>query len=310
MKNTIVHTLLAFVLLSLLAPVNAQNQNQAYLSYIDNYHKLAMLQQQEHGVPASIILAQALLESAAGKSELALKANNHFGIKCHDWTGKKVYYDDDHKNECFRKYNKALDSYEDHSAFLKNRSRYASLFELDPTDYQSWAHGLKKAGYATDPSYAYKLISIIETYDLHRFDINASGKTTKASNRKTSSKSSSGKIKALSQHDVMRNNGVRYVVSQAGDTYASIAKEFGIREKKIRNLNEISQNADLTVGEIVYIGPKKRRASRNYPTHTVQAGESMHSISQKYAVQVKSLYDLNEMPYYHGVQVGLVLRLR
>jgi LysM repeat protein len=290
--------------------LNAQNQNKTYLDYIDNYYKLAMVQQQEHGIPASIILAQGLLESAAGRSELAIKANNHFGIKCHDWTGKKVYYDDDKKNECFRKYNKVLDSYEDHSAFLKNRSRYASLFGLDPTDYQSWAHGLKRAGYATDSNYAYKLISIIETYDLHRFDINAGGRKSIIPSSKAASSYSSEKIKARSKHDVMRNNGVRYVVSQAGDTYASIASEFGIREKKIRNLNEISPNVGLTAGEIVYIGPKKKKSSKNYPTHTVQPGESMHSISQRYAVQVKILYDLNGIPYYEGAVPGLVLRLR
>ncbi|MDR0371255.1 MAG: glucosaminidase domain-containing protein [Prevotellaceae bacterium] len=296
--------LLFFILLPF--GLHAQNQHKAYLDYIDNYYQLAMTQQREHGVPASIILAQGLLESAAGKSELATKANNHFGIKCHDWTGEKIYYDDDRKNECFRKYNKALDSYEDHSAFLRNRSRYASLFDLDPTDYQGWAHGLKKAGYATDPNYAYKLISIIETYDLHRFDINANVRKNTAS----SSKLLSEKIEARPKHDVMRNNGVRYVVSQAGDTYASIASEFRTREKKIRNLNEISPNVGLTAGEIVYIGPKKKKSSRNYPTHIVLPGESMHSISQKYAMQVKILYDLNGIPYSEGAVSGLVLKLR
>ncbi|MBP8023376.1 MAG: glucosaminidase domain-containing protein, partial [Paludibacter sp.] len=147
--------LLAFIFSTILSTLFAQSKSQAYINYVQNYYKLAMIQQKEHGIPASITLAQGLLESGAGMSELARKSNNHFGIKCHDWSGEKTYHDDDERGECFRKYDKVLDSYEDHSAFLKNRTRYAFLFELSPTDYQAWAHGLKKAGYATDPSYAY-----------------------------------------------------------------------------------------------------------------------------------------------------------
>ncbi len=136
----------------------SQTRSQAYLLYIDQYYQLAQKQQKEHGIPASIILAQGLLESGAGQSMLARTSNNHFGIKCAEWTGDKVFHDDDEKGECFRKYNQVLDSYEDHSLFLKNRSRYASLFELKPTDYEGWAHGLKKSGYCTDHTFCYKLI--------------------------------------------------------------------------------------------------------------------------------------------------------
>ena len=148
--------------ISLSLQLFSQAQSQAYLNYIQTYYNLAITQQKEYGIPASITLAQGLLESGAGQSEFVKNSNNHFGIKCHEWTGDKIYHDDDAKGECFRKYDQVIDSYEDHSLFLKNKPRYAFLFELSPTDYQGWAHGLKKAGYATDPSYAYILISIIE----------------------------------------------------------------------------------------------------------------------------------------------------
>ncbi|HET7733635.1 MAG TPA: glucosaminidase domain-containing protein, partial [Paludibacter sp.] len=161
--------LLTFLLISLLA--SSQSRNQTYVSYINQYSQLAVKQQKEYGIPASITLAQGLLESGAGISSFAKESNNHFGIKCNDWMGEKIYHDDDSKGECFRKYNQVLESYEDHSLFLKNKPRYAFLFELKSTDYEGWAFGLKKAGYATDPAYAYKLITIIENYDLHQYDL-------------------------------------------------------------------------------------------------------------------------------------------
>ena len=168
MTSRIKHLFVFIFLITGLVSI-AQNRNQAYLSYIDQYYKLAIKQQKEHNIPASIVLAQGLLESGAGLSDFAKQSNNHFGIKCNnDWTGATIYHDDDSKGECFRKYDKVLDSYEDHALFLKNRQRYAFLFYLSSSDYEGWAHGLKKAGYATDPTYAFKLISIIEDYNLHR----------------------------------------------------------------------------------------------------------------------------------------------
>ena len=151
--------------------VQAQTKSSSYLSYIEKYHSIAVRQQAEHGIPASIVLAQGLLESGAGNSELALSSNNHFGIKCTDWKGERVYHNDDFDGECFRKYDNVLESYEDHALFLKNRSRYASLFTLNKTDYKGWAYGLRKAGYATDPAYGSKLITIIENYNLHQYDV-------------------------------------------------------------------------------------------------------------------------------------------
>lgn len=168
MKLRFIISLLALTLS--FSQLSAQRKNKAYLDYIEKYSSLAVKHQKQYGIPASITLAQGLLESGAGRSELARMSNNHFGIKCHsDWKGKRVYYDDDKKDDCFRKYNKPEDSFEDHARFLK-RARYASLFELKVTDYRGWAKGLKRCGYATDKSYANKLIQTIELYELYKYD--------------------------------------------------------------------------------------------------------------------------------------------
>jgi LysM repeat protein len=292
--------------------LQAQSKSQAYINYINNYYPLAIIQQEEHGIPASITLAQGLLESGAGQSELANKSNNHFGIKCHDWTGEKTYHDDDERGECFRKYEKVLDSYEDHSLFLKNRSRYAFLFELSPTDYQSWAHGLKKAGYATDPSYAYKLISIIENYELHQFDLKKTKTVSKkqSDGNKQSEVSPIGSVDAFRTHEVYRNNGVKFVVSVVGDTYSSLAEELNISEKRLRRYNEINEFTQLTPGTQVYIQYKKRKAARGNNNYVVKTGDSMYSISQNYAIKIEKLYQLNQMPYSQGAKLGQVLKLR
>lgn len=292
--------------------LQAQSKSQAYINYINNYYPLAIIQQEEHGIPASITLAQGLLESGAGQSELANKSNNHFGIKCHDWTGDKAYHDDDERGECFRKYEKVLDSYEDHSLFLKNRSRYAFLFELSPTDYQSWAHGLKKAGYATDPSYAYKLISIIENYELHQFDLKKTKTVSKkqSDSNKQSEVSPIGSVDAFRTHEVYRNNGVKFVVSVVGDTYSSLAEELNISEKRLRRYNEINEFTQLTPGTQVYIQYKKRKAARGNNNYVVKTGDSMYSISQNYAIKIEKLYQLNQMPYSQGAKLGQVLKLR
>jgi len=299
--------MLTFSLLS-----NSQSQNQAYLTYIEEYHEIAERQQIEHGIPASIILAQGLLESGAGKSELAKASNNHFGIKCAEWDGQKVYYDDDKNGECFRKYNKVLDSYEDHALFLKNRSRYASLFNLKTTDYEGWAFGLKNAGYATDPSYAFKLISIVENYNLQRFD---SGKNyAKKENGNSSSTNnyygSMGSISAIQPHDILKMNGVRFVKSLPGDSYTSIADEFNISEKRIRSYNEISSTETLRPGTKVYISIKKRKAMKGFDNYIVKAGDSMYSIAQDFGIRTKYLYKLNNMDFAAGAKIGLVLKLR
>jgi len=307
-RNKFLKSLLIMMLVSSLA--NAQTLNKTYRNYIEKYNQLAVKQQMEHGIPASIILAQGLLESSAGESWLALNSNNHFGIKCADWQGKKIYKDDDKKDECFRKYDSVINSYEDHSLFIKNRSRYGSLFELSKTDYEGWAHGLKKAGYATDPSYAYKLISIIENYNLHQYDLKQSNKDIITETDAISDPKSMGTINAFNTHKVFKNNKVRYVVAATNDTYGSIADELNIDESRLRFFNEVDDDVVLTSGSKVYLQSKKRIAAKEYPLHEVKEGESMYQISQEYGIQLESLYKLNEMPYTQGAKVGQVLKLR
>ena len=309
------------IILSILFNVGlatSQSRSQAYLSYIDQYYKLAEKQQREHGIPASITLAQGLLESGAGQSVLSKASNNHFGIKCTDWTGEKTYYDDDEKGECFRKYNQVLDSYEDHCFFLKSRNRYAFLFELKPTDYEGWAFGLKKAGYATDPTYAFKLISIVENYDLHRFDLgqNYTERSTSTENKSTSKVSkennsgSIGSVKAYENHVVMKVNGVRFVTASSDDSYNIIADEFNLSEKRLRKYNDVSSTTELTGGSRVFISAKKNKAPKECPTHKVQEGESMYSIAQDYGIKLVELYKLNKLPFENGTEYGRELKLR
>lgn len=314
-KSTICITIF---ILSLFSFANSQTLSQTYLAYVSKYHEIAQKQQREHGIPASIILAQGLLESGAGQSFLSKSSNNHFGIKCSDWKGEKFYYDDDTKDECFRKYSQVLNSYEDHSAFLKSRPRYASLFQLKSDDYEGWAFGLKKAGYATDPTYAYKIISIVDNYSLHKFDIEQTYSQTETKTAKSTVSvkeseviaNSIGSVNATVSHEIKRVNGVLFVTATIGDTYASIADEFNIGEKRLRRYNDVDENASLDKNDRVFITIKKKKASKECLAHTVFAGESMHSISQDYAVKVEELYYLNSMPLNQGVIFGQLLKLR
>ena len=302
-----------FAILLISSNLLAQNRFNAYAVYIEKYSPLAIEQQAKHRIPASITLAQGLLESRAGLGDLAIKSNNHFGIKCNNWNGEKVYYDDDAKGECFRKYNDVRESYEDHSLFLKNRSRYASLFNLQPTDYKGWAYGLKAAGYATDPNYANKLIRLIENYDLQQYD---KGKTNKYSEEKIIEKKSTfGKKRGSNvlkefPHELYKNNGVKCVFSLAGDTYGSIAAEYGLSEKKILQYNDLTESEKLIPNTVVYLQKKKNKASKEFSRHIVQEGESLYRISQKYAIKLQKLYDLNNIPYSQGASVGMILKLR
>jgi len=319
-----IRSLLLLSVLFLATLANSQSRNQAYLFYIDQYHALAEKQQKEHGIPASIILAQGLLESGAGQSRLSLASNNHFGIKCTDWKGEKIYYDDDAKGECFRKYNKVLESYEDHSSFLKTRTRYAFLFDLNSSDYEGWAYGLKKAGYATDPTYPFKLISLIETYNLHQYDlglhqvanINREVKITKVEKKSTAKANkdnytgSMGSVQAYNIHEVMSVNGVRFVTAGTDDSYQIIADEFNMTEKRLRRYNDVNQDAYLPAGTRVFISEKKNKAPEECLTHQVQAGESIHSISQDYGIKLTRLYELNQMSYDQGAKYASVLKLR
>ncbi len=304
--------------------LGAQTTSDAYTRYIEQYKNLAIDQMQRHRIPASITLAQGLLESAAGQSRLARVANNHFGIKASsDWNGPVVLADDDKRNERFRKYNSVDESYEDHSAFLQ-RSRYSPLFELKITDYKGWARTLRKCGYATNPRYADHLIEIIERYDLAQYDQPGSEvkqKKEKKQKQKRQKKQKSGGIKMPKasertqeiSHDYLLNhqlgmvNGAYYIIVQPGDNLQSIAKATGRDIYKLCRYNEILKAGveEVTPGQIIYLTKKSdANPEMNGKYHIVQYGESMYDISQRYGVKLKSLYKMNGLSRKYQARVG------
>ncbi len=286
--------------------VFSQRTNQAYWSYIDKYKDWAMEQMREYKIPASITLAQGLLESNAGRSTLATQANNHFGIKVgSSWTGPYVLRDDDAPNEKFRKYRSARDSYVDHSKFLHGR-RYQGLFQLNIKDYKGWARGLKAAGYATNPSYAESLIHIIEMYNLSQFD---SGKK---------SSSGSSKIKQsgsdfFNRHMVYKNNKNYFIIVELGDDMATISRETGLSLKHLYEYNDLPKDYWPTQGDILYMKKKQKSASKEfkkYPIHIVEVNQSMFDIAQLYGMRLENLYKLNKLDLNYTPQVGDILRIR
>lgn len=265
--------------------------------YINTYKDVAIQEMKDYDIPASITLAQGILESASGNSYLAKEANNHFGIKCHrDWKGKKVYQDDDEENECFRAYKDAKDSYRDHSLFLKNRSRYAFLFEEDITDYKAWAKGLKKAGYATNKKYPQLLIKLIEDYKLYQYD---------------EEKDNALPLISLSSTSIQKSdNNVKFIIATEEDTWENIAIQTERKVSEILKYNELNYDAKLKEGQLIYIQPKRRKAAREFKTHKVKEGETMYSISQKYAIKLKYLYKKNAFDVGDQPKVGDILKLR
>lgn len=300
-KAVIAFILFAFSTFSL----SAQKKNATYEKYIDTYKKTAIDHMKTYKIPASITLAQGLLESGAGQGALTLKSNNHFGIKCHnDWKGESVRAKDDGPNDCFRKYKHAEESYRDHSVFLSEKPRYRSLFSLDITDYKGWARGLQQAGYATDKAYANKLISLIETYELYQYD--GKGKDIK----KIEKEIERVKQPTKSKHIPYITGGLVYIIAQEYDTYQSIANEFDFKVKDLCKYNEVPEDFPLQKGDLVYFQKKKKKADLPYFEHIVQVGESMHSISQLYGVRVKDLYKMNKKDMEYVPTEGEVLRLR
>lgn len=295
--------ILAVLLLAVctLTAVAQMRRNTAYLNYISQYKDLAIEQMLRYRVPASITLAQGLLESRAGLSDLAVRGNNHFGIKCHGWTGRKTYHDDDEAGECFRAYDNARQSYEDHSRFLSQNSRYARLFSLDRTDYRGWAKGLKACGYATNPNYANSLIGIIETYGLSQYDrANTYDRFLERHTADTPARPGE------TLHQIYSYNDNYYVVAREGDTYTSIAKEVGLSARKIAKYNERNKKDTLSPGEYVYLKKKRKKAEKKYKKrpHVVKAGESLYSIAQYYGVRTKSLYKRNNLSPDYQISVG------
>lgn len=280
-----------------------------YVDYIDRYSNLAIEHMKRYKIPASITLAQGILESGAGMSDLARRSNNHFGIKCHrGWTGPRVYAADDSPNDCFRRYAKVEDSYQDHSEFLVSGVRYSPLFELSITDYKGWARGLQQMGYATDRAYANKLIKLIEDYELYRFD---DKKYHKGVGRKERDELKKAEMShATWTHQPYITHGLVYVIAVYGDTFGSIAEEFGFKEKDLLKFNEVPGDFPLNEGDIVYFQKKNKRAVLPYEFHTVQVGESMHSISQLYGIQLRNLYRLNKKNYEYIPAEGDLLKLR
>jgi LysM repeat protein len=288
--------------------------------YIDLYKKIAIDKMKEYRIPASITLAQGILESGSGNSRLAKNAKNHFGIKCHKgWTGKTFYMDDDAKDECFRKYNKVEDSYRDHSLFLTQRGRYSFLFEYDTKDYKSWAYGLKKAGYATNPKYPELLIRIIEKYDLAQYDTGKIGKKRQENDPEvTESAIAIAKMtadledagKSESGRQMYTNNGKKLIIAREGDTYYTIAKEFNIYSWQLFTYNDVDKKHLVKAGELVYLEKKQRKADKKYKTHIVHQGESMQEISQIYGIKLKRLYKMNNLPEGIQVKTGTKLKLR
>lgn len=280
--------------------------------YINSYKYEAINEMLEYNIPASITIAQGMLESDCGNSPLAKNAKNHFGIKCHvEWTGPTYIQDDDKKDECFRVYNDPRDSFRDHSLFLRDRPRYASLFQLSITDYKAWAHGLKRAGYATNPVYAEKLIELIEKNGLHKYDNVKSVKAIKQQvvKEKIINETPVVMEKHALHHEVKLNNKVKYVIAQPGDTYFGIATEFGIDIRILFHNNDLHKTDELKAGQYIYLMPKRARAEVEF--HTVKPGDTMYSISQHYGVKLKKLYRKNNMQYGgKAIAVGDIISLQ
>ena len=275
-------------------PSQAQSKD-AFANYIARYGNLAVDQMKKYGIPASITLAQGLLESDAGRSTLAVKCNNHFGIKCHsDWTGRKMYHDDDARQECFRCYSDADDSFRDHSLFLVNGSRYQSLFKLSVTDYKGWAKGLKAAGYATSPTYADKLIEIIERYGLDRYD------------SKTGVRLKAGQL----PHQPLLVNGQRCVRLREGETLKDIAREYSMQLRLLRRFNEVDRKFTPPTGTLIFLERKKARADSEHRSYVVKKGDSLWSISQQFGVRMGSLANRNHLGDDNPLTVGMTLILR
>ena len=312
MKKCQLPLLLSLFMLSAVLQNSWSQSRITTLAYIETYKDWAIQDMKISGIPASIKLAQGILESSSGNSKLAKEDNNHFGIKCHtDWDGKRVYHHDDARNECFRKYKNPLESFSDHSEFLTKRDRYSSLFELATTDYKGWAHGLKKAGYATNPSYANLLIKVIEDNELYKYDSDISERA-KRSSRETQRRSGTGSL-VVNPFDVRptsHNNGVKYIVLEEDDTFESISQMFGLKSWELPTYNDLPNNADISKYTILYLEAKRRNAHPDHKNHSVREGETMHAISQKYGMKLSRLYYLNRMQKGTEPNVGDRLELR
>ena len=320
--------------LTLVLTINAVAQDRTTKEqYIEQYKQLAIDDMEKYGIPASIKMAQALLESDAGNSRLARQGNNHFGIKCKkDWTGETIHHDDDAPQECFRKYPSAQESFHDHSEFLDRSPRYQGLFELDPLDYKAWAHGLKAAGYATNPKYPELLIKLIEDYKLYLLDkgevateatpaptpepvqtIIEEPISTPELTNVAAQVDVDNYVLALHNrggYDIYLNNGCEFVIAAEGDDINSLSQSLDISIKRLRKMNDLTLDGDFTGGEPVYINPKAKRSENGHLLHTVREGETLHSISQTYGIRLKKLAAMNHLTGDGRIFAGQQLKLR
>ncbi|MBQ5583097.1 MAG: glucosaminidase domain-containing protein [Bacteroidales bacterium] len=289
-----------------------------YQKYVEKYADIAVKEMKRTGVPASITLAQGLLESRAGLSPLAADGNNHFGIKCHnDWDGKKMYHDDDANNECFRVYKSAEESFKNHSDFLRGRDRYKSLFELPQDDYKAWAHGLKEAGYATDPRYAHKLIKLIEDYELYEYDkdVKVTLKTPRQEETPVlipqQERSSNYKetIALSLRRELYSQNGVPCIYALEGESYSSIAASQGLFLRELLRYNDLKEDMPLEKGTIVYLARKKQEGPvGQYVVDT--EGETLYRIAQRFGIRYATLQQLNVLLLGKTLEPGDTVRLR
>ena len=284
-----------FFLFLIFGIIKSQTPND----YIRNFKDMAINEMHIYRIPASITLAQGILESASGMSKLATEANNHFGIKCHvNWNGQKTYHDDDEKHECFRKYDSVKDSYRDHSIFLSDRKRYSFLFDLRTDDYKGWAKGLQKAGYATSKTYSKKLIELIKKYNLDSFD------DSKKSNQLFVNDNDSYKNQKT---EVFSDNFIKYVIVEQGQTISDIAEKYELWIWEILKYNECDIEVELIEGDRIYLQPKRKKSKQK--NHVVKEGDSMYSISQAYGIKLKFLYKYNRMDIGTEPFIGQKLNL-
>ncbi len=295
--------------------------------YIEKYKNIAIAHMEHYGIPASITMAQGILESNSGNSLLSRSSNNHFGIKCKkDWTGEKVYHDDDEKGECFRKYPSVEASYRDHAEFLDKSPRYDSLFVYSSSDYRSWARGLKAAGYATAPDYAERLVRIIEENKLYLLDREDGQKLYAESHGATPAVETEmpvmGRedginpdayrvtINAHRGYNVHRTNNVCYVLAKEGDQYEHIASLFEVSARSLRSYNDVAMTAQPEKGDIIFIERKRKAWEGNILLHTVRHDETLHEISQAYGIRLRSLARLNRFKPDTKLSNGQTIKVR
>jgi LysM repeat protein len=290
-----------FVCLYLLS-FPAVSQKFTAKDYIDHFKEDAVKEMYLNRIPASIVLAQAMFESANGNSELAKNANNHFGIKCKkEWCGDSYSKDDEEEKECFRKYVSVLESYTDHSNFLRTRPRYSFLFEIPVTDYKAWCYGLKEAGYATDPKYAKRLIDIIEKYKLYELDKHLPIEKPEFPGLETD-------LPELDIREVYRFNRGKFIITKQGDSFFKIASEFNLELEKLMEYNDINRGDKIEIGQKLFLEPKRDKAKEPY--HVVQKGETLRQISQIHGIKLTILCKNNHLKPESDLKAGEILYLR